>query len=106
MSSLQDRVREAKYALVDGNLDKTPIPPEAIEGWLVHIEDTLLAAREVGRIELARFALVTTNTQPVPVVILYRWLRFIEIGGYEPCAGCGDRQLDDCQWACLREEER
>jgi len=100
------RVEEATYALVAGNLDNEPVPPESVEGWLQHIEKV---ARPDGdakkRIELARFVLVTHNTTPVPPTIVYRWLRFIRIGGYEPCAGCGDRQLDDCHWACLGEED-
>ena len=34
--------------------------------------------------------------------IVGRWLDFIEgLREVEPCAGCMDRQLEDCGWACI-----
>jgi hypothetical protein len=58
----------------------------------------------MARIALMRYALVKTNDAPIPPEIVKRWLDYITgQRNDEPCVLCGDRQLEDCHWACLGE---
>jgi len=61
------------------------------------------------RLILMRQTLIDGNSarNPVPVVVLERWLGFVlHEGKPEGCAGCGERQrgvgTGGCQWACVQ----
>ena len=39
---MHERIEEARYAMVAGNLDNKPVPPDVIGRWLDYIEEYML----------------------------------------------------------------